>query len=790
MPKTSQKTGEADFKAGVFQEYFGTKKFTYRQEIDRIDFIITDNIDSHLIWAETKKNTADIVEMFVQLILTIGKARTFDKYNPPPFLCVFDYHKIAFLQYNAVQDIFYQNDFNWNITPSNHKTKEFKQIKNIVENTVNDKNLIFSFVKDKTVLKEFIKNNFVSKLDLYPDLFARLQIDKNNFVPTYNRWVEMVKPSIAIDWDIAKKKGIIDADFYLADLLSEDNVTLKDKLFVLLKKTNYELDRQIDEMGLFTSKSVSFKDNGKSHRHFWELYIRPPKKEYWDYIVDRRDLLVPQDIRERKGSFFTPQIWVQKSQEYLTKVFDDNWQDEYFVWDCAAGTGNLLVGLTNKYNIWASTLDRQDVDVMKDRIKNGANLLESHVFQFDFLNDSFNKLPEGLRKIINDPKKRKKLIVYINPPYAEATNKKSKGINRKDGVAKDKSCSLIKEALGAASNELYAHFIARIYKDIHGCCLAMFSKLKFVNSQNFKLFRSWFLAHYKNGFVVHANTFDNVKGNFPIAFSIWQLGDALFPKYMDFDVINGNRRKKRVWSSNGHSINQWIKEYNYSKKEEKCIGILNYIGNDFQQNERVWVSIKPSTSHILTLQLTKQTIIPASIYFAVRLCIVPTWLEDRDQFLYPSNDNYKKDKVFQSNCLVFMLFHGQNRISFRDGTNHWIPFTAEEVNAKDNFKSDFMNDFIKSNNRKLSKEAKTTFKAGRELWKYYHFKIAGHRNAPLNASLYDIREFFQGRTENGNMKTKSVDETYNALIKDLRQKMSVLAEEIKPKVYEYGFLVE
>ena len=26
-------------------------------------------------------------------------------------------------------------------------------------------------------------------------------------------------------------------------------------------------------------------------------------------------LLVPQDIRERKGSFFTPQIWVEKSQQ-------------------------------------------------------------------------------------------------------------------------------------------------------------------------------------------------------------------------------------------------------------------------------------------------------------------------------------------------------------------------------------------------------------------------------------------------------------------------------------------
>jgi hypothetical protein len=236
MAKSSQKTGEANFKVGIFQEYFGAKKFTFQQEIDRIDFIISDDADRHLLWAETKKNTADIVEMFVQLILTIGKARTFDKINPPPFLSVFDYQKIAFLQYNAVHDIFYQNDFNWNITPSDQRSKEFLQIKGIVENTVSENKMLFFFDKDKTILKEFIKNNFISNQNILSELFTRLQIDKNNFVPTYNRWLEMVKPSIDINWGLAKQNGIIDADFYLADLLSEKNITIKDKLFVLLKK--------------------------------------------------------------------------------------------------------------------------------------------------------------------------------------------------------------------------------------------------------------------------------------------------------------------------------------------------------------------------------------------------------------------------------------------------------------------------------------------------------------------------------------------------------------------------
>ena len=96
-------------------------------------------------------------------------------------------------------------------------------------------------------------------------------------------------------------------------------------------------------------------------------------------------LLVPQDIRERKGSFFTPQIWVEKSQSYLSCVLGEAWQEEYYIWDCSAGTGNLLNGLTNYDNVWASTIDRQDVDVMQDRIDNGWKMAENHIFQFDFL---------------------------------------------------------------------------------------------------------------------------------------------------------------------------------------------------------------------------------------------------------------------------------------------------------------------------------------------------------------------------------------------------------------------
>ena len=86
--------------------------------------------------------------------------------------------------------------------------------------------------------------------------------------------------------------------------------------------------------------------------------------------------------------------------------------------------------------------------------------------------------------------------------------------------------------------------------------------------------------------------------------------------------------------------------------------------------------------------------------------------------------------------------------------------------------------------REFSEEAKAVFGAGRELWKYYHSKPFVN----VNASFYDIREYFQGRNDKGRMNSKSDDETYMGLIGELRNKLDFLADKIKPKVYEYGFL--
>lgn len=793
---------EEELKNKIAQDYFWL--YDCSKIIGNVDFCVRfyqkENElfeQESLLWAEAKRGSSDIYNSITQLILTIGKARTFDKYLPPPMLGAFDGEKIAFIPYTAIHDVFYMNDFNWNVTPSDYTTKEFQLIHEKVKSALDNGAMLFNYEKDDKELQKFIKNNFVvGKFGI-----TKTKIDKNNFMVIYNKWLLEVKPSIAVNWDIAKKAGVIDGDFYLADLLSSDNVTLKEKLFVVLKAKKYELNRHKDEYGAFTSSTVDFNDQQVAHNQFWNRYDRPPKEEYWDYIIDRRDLLVPQDVRERKGSFYTPQIWVELSQKYLADALGEDWQDEYYIWDCAAGTGNLLNGLTNKYNIWASTLDKQDVEVMHDRIKNGANLLEDHVFQFDFLNDEFTKLPKPLQDIINDPEKRKKLVVYINPPYAEVSSIGEKG---KPGVNASKIHDKYAERIGTAGREIYILFLSRIYKEIEGCIIGEFSKLKALQGSAFSNFRDFYRAHILKCFVVPAYTFDNVSGNFPIGFKLWDT--KIIKKFCSIisDVYDENGsysgQKEFVITNKSDFINKWISSYKAKLTNEYLGFLAGTNGNDFQQNGIVYIlNKKEQMANPRGIWIIKDNLFQVSIYYSVRNCMAQTWLNDRDQFLYP-NASWQNDKIFHSDCLTFALFN--NNIQSRYGTNHWIPFTEQEVNSREKFESNFMTKFIagkikqessggifdsaeqRTTPLEFSPEAQEVFDAGRELWRYYH----AQPNCNVNASFYDIREHFQGRNDKGKMNNKSDDERYTELLATLRAKLKQLAKKIEPKVYEYGFL--
>lgn len=346
--------------------------------------------------------------------------------------------------------------------------------------------------------------------------------------------------------------------------------------------------------------------------------------------------------------------------------------------------------------------------------------------------------------------------------------------------------------------------MAKIYEEIPDCIIGQFSKMKFVNGSNFKKFKEYFLAEYNGGFIVPADTFDNVKGNFPIGFTIWNTSVKNKISIVATDVYSKKGEyqfTKGFYGNLPQNINRWIKIFD--NKTNIGLGFMGNPAPDFQHNSQLYISNTKGKEHFNFFNFISANIFEGTIYFSVRNTITQSWLNDRDQFLYPK-DGWQEDTEFQTDCLAFTLFHGQNRITNKEGINHWIPFTEQEVNAQEKFESNFMTNFIKSklpqaeevslfgdtpiSNQPLafSEEAKAVFDAGRELWKYYH----AQPNVNVNASYYDIREYFQGRNDKGKMNAKSLDQIYTNLNAELKNKMSILADKIKPKIYEYEFLKE
>ena len=95
----------------------------------------------------------------------------------------------------------------------------------------------------------------------------------------------------------------------------------------------------------------------------------------------------------------------------------------------------------------------------------------------------------------------------------------------------------------------------------------------------------------------------------------------------------------------------------------------------------------------------------------------------------------------------------------------------------------------------LSYFSASCFQSGIELWRYYRAQAKSSEKYLNDASLYDIKEYFQGRVESkngkqGKLNARSEDSHYNDLLANLRLGLQDLAKKIQPKIYEYEFLLE
>lgn len=84
-----------------------------------------------------------------------------------------------------------------------------------------------------------------------------------------------------------------------------------------------------------------------------------------------------------KGQFYTPLPWAKLALEYIEKELGTDYYKDYKIWDMACGTGNLEYYIPSYENVYMSTLDKDEVE----HLKNNNLFPGATIFQYDYLND-------------------------------------------------------------------------------------------------------------------------------------------------------------------------------------------------------------------------------------------------------------------------------------------------------------------------------------------------------------------------------------------------------------------
>jgi len=442
---------------------------------------------------------------------------------------------------------------------------------------------------------------------------------------------------------------------------------------------------------LLTKNFGEVKINGSAFSSFFKHYegetYSPREKEKLTGFIDR---LVEDSTRRRKGEFFTPTMFVDKSQEYITSVLGPDWRDEYVVWDCAWGTGNLTRDYQFK-ELYCSTLEQSDIDTANQAGYN-PNAVK---FQFDFLNDDDSKLPAGLLAALSDPKK--KVLFYINPPYGTANSLAFTKNNTKKSISNSLTGKLMREEKwGAASQQLYAQFLYKIskYNTHKNIVIAVFAPSLFKTGSSYSGFRSNFYKkfEYQKGMLFCASHFSDTASSWGVDFSVWTSGketrDALAIDVLDVNPTTHNVFKqatKTLYSlDKATEASEWVRQETKDLKTNSdapqfssalaikhngkgklvanALGYCHNNGNSIRDNATLVGLYSSAFSVHQGFSVIPDNLQKTTVLFAARKMIESNWINQKDGYLAP-NEQHPDYQQFVYDSFAYALFNNSSQQS-------------------------------------------------------------------------------------------------------------------------------
>jgi len=451
-------------------------------------------------------------------------------------------------------------------------------------------------------------------------------------------------------------------------------------------------------------------------------------------ILSKRDQLMEDEARRFQGAFYTPEIWRDHAIEEITRHLGENWMQECVVWDPAAGTGNLT-----RDRAWgcliSSTAEKTDVDVMR-RLHWGGK----HVFQYDFLNPNaaspffdegeINAIPPNVDKTLREAAKAgKRLVFFMNPPYAEHSNAGTPGTS-KAGVAKTAvNGDMLESKMGLSSRQLYAQFMFRCRQvaDMYGFkrhTVATFSVPTFMSSGSYRPFRQWWYSthEYKGGFLFQASHFADVSGRWGVSFTVWNSdghtnGDHTLPiritDEQNFEVVTTNI--KQIYSSDDREASEWVRMPIKGLKgvdapqmssgltvvsaKERYAGTLVPGLTFFFQNKSNAVYESSTGVYYMSSCSNREgglSVLPANwrravALFSARKLVTETWINQKDEYLAPDEAESGYEQ-WVTDCHVYALLDTANNctamrnVQYKEKLwqihNHWFWMTHDAASAR------------------------------------------------------------------------------------------------------------
>ena len=570
-------------------------------------------------------------------------------------------------------------DCDWSIAPSKAYGADVDTMLAIAEDDeINpfvfcvDENFSFKAVADKI-------------RDLIHDINRYVRVTEHNIATIYNYFLTKV---------IKNTKSI------------NANDTVAVFIGVITEKENYY--KHPHKKGVIVTPIGEIKVNDDAYKAFIQYFERsytPQEKNRFSEISDR---LIEDTNRRNKGEFYTPTMFVDHAHDMMSRELGMDWKEEYVVWDASCGSKNLTRDYKFK-ELYCSTLEQAELEIGKRYNP------EATSFQFDFLNDSLDKLPQGLLTAL---KENKPIVFLNNPPYATAnemgTNSKSK-----KGVAKTTiNEKMLNDGIGACSQNLYAQFLYRIDMikrrfNLTKCYIALYSPTLYLSGTSWKNFRKVFLNDFKfiDAFTFKASYFADVADHWGIAFSLWKNGETIDKNnfvHKLVDEIDGeliNVGTKDIYNLDGRmTATVWAKEQikklktfdepnlssgikvrpsNSDTRGTNFIGNIGYFlnaGNNVDKNVQSVALFTSAYGNGHGHGISADNFERVVTLFSARRLVSCNWQNWADEYIAP-NTEHEKWSEFVADSVVYSLFESKsNQSSLRN-----VEYKSKQWNIKNEF---------------------------------------------------------------------------------------------------------